>query len=586
MRAITTLSVMLSTVFMTSVVADVASPPPEASSGLRAAESITVSDHHGVCVTAHPLATEACQQMLNQGGTAADGAMAAAWMLGLVEPQSSGLGGGGYLVYFDGHRVYALDGRETAPQTATPNRFLDAQGAPLPFRLAVVSGRSVGTPGMVRLMQQISQRFGHLPWSQTLTPAIKIAQNGFHVTNRLHHLLEVDPDLRRSNAADIFYPGQQPLAVGTLYKNTSYANTLALISRQGADYFYHSILTDNILHAAQQAGSDLAQSDFDRYKIVTSNAICKTITLYQVCSTPPSSSGGITLVQILTMLGGKPDPDPIKAATELTNASRLAFADRDEYLGDPAFVQIPQAQLLNDAYLKQRATLAFGPHLTQVSAGLGPYAPSLPGVDAPNTSHISVVDAQGRAASMTMSIESAFGSQIWVKEGGFFLNNELTDFSFAPTNKGVPVANRVQAGKRPRSSMTPTLILNPAGTEVAGVLGSPGGSQIIGYVAQAILGLWQGKSVTQVLDEPHILRRGDSTELEQGRFDTAFEQSLTAAGHQVKENDMTSGLAIIWRTDQGWVAGADPRREGIALAQTQYNHVPQAKKTRRHAVTD
>jgi len=579
MRAITTLFAgMMCTGTMMSAAADVTSPPPEASSGIRAAQSITVSDHHGVCVTAHPLATAACQQMLNQGGTAADGAMAAAWMLGLVEPQSSGLGGGGYLVYFDGHQVYALDGRETAPQAATPNRFLDANGTPLPFRQAVVSGRSVGTPGMVRLMQQISQRFGHLPWSQTLAPAIKTAHNGFHVTNRLHHLLDVDPDLRRSNAADIFYPDQQPMAVNTLYKNPNYALTLGNISHYGADYFYHSALTKSILRAAQTAGSDLSKTDFSGYKIVTGNAVCKIIVHNQVCSAAPSSSGGITLVQILTMLDGKLDKDPITAITQLTNASRLAFADRDEYLGDPAFLQIPQTQMLNDAYLKQRATLALGPHLTQVSAGLGPYAPSLPGVDAPNTSHISVVDAQSRAASMTMSIESAFGSQIWVKEGGFFLNNELTDFSFAPTNNGTPVANRVQPGKRPRSSMTPTLILNAPGTQVQGVLGSPGGSQIIGYVAQAALGLWQGKSVTQVLDEPHILRRGDSTELEQGRFDAAFEQSLTAAGHQVKEGDMTSGLAIIWRTGQGWVAGADPRREGIALAQTTTAHTSRAKR--------
>lgn len=546
--------------------ADVLAPAPEASSGLRKAETITTQ--HGVCVTAHPLATKACQKILNEGGTAADGAIAAAWMLGLVEPQSSGLGGGGYLVYFDGHQTISLDGRETAPKSAKENRFLDAQGAPLPFRQAVTSGLSVGTPGMVQLMEQVSHRFGKLPWQATFKPAIQTAQQGFNITPRLNQLLTIDPSLRQSNAASIFYPDGQPLAVGTLFKNPAYAHSLRELSKHGADYFYnnHQIRTA-ILAAANAQGSDLTNQDFIDYKVVDSSALCKTITIYQVCSVAPSSSGGITLLQTLDMLHATLPNDPILAATYLTNASRLAFADRDEYLADPAFEKIPVDQLLDDQYLQQRGKLAQGVHLDQVSAGLGAYHPSLAGVDAPNTSHISVVDSHGRAASMTLSIESAFGSNIWVKDGGFFLNNELTDFSFSPTNKGVPVANRVQGGKRPRSSMTPTLLLDAKGTQVQGVLGSPGGSQIIGYVAQAMLDLLDGKTVQQTLDTPHILRRGDSTELEQGRFDNNFKQALTKAGHTIKEGDMTSGLAIIWRTDKGWVAGADPRREGIALAQ-------------------
>ncbi len=546
--------------------AEVFVPAPEASSGLRAAQTITTQ--HGVCVTAHPLATRACQQILNQGGTAADGAIAAAWMLGLVEPQSSGLGGGGYLVYFDGHQTISLDGRETAPKSAKENRFLDAQGASLPFRQAVTNGLSVGTLGMVRLMEQISYRFGKLPWQTTFKPAIQAAQQGFKVTPRLNQLLTVDPSLRQSNAASIFYPDGQPLAVGTLYKNSAYARTLDELSKHGADYFYNNHqIRSSILAVANAQGSDLTSSDFTDYKVVTSNALCKPITHYQVCSVAPSSSGGTTLLQILSQLQGTLPNDPIIAATYLTNASRLAFADRDEYLADPAFEKIPVNQLLDAQYLQQRGKLAQGSHLDQVSAGLGAYHPSLAGVDAPNTSHISVVDSHGRAASMTLSIESAFGSNIWVKDGGFFLNNELTDFSFAPTNKGVLVANRVEGGKRPRSSMTPTLLLNSSGTQVQGILGSPGGSQIIGYVAQAILDLLNGKTVKQTLDTPHILRRGDSTELEQGRFDDSFKQGLIKAGHTIKEGEMTSGLAIIWRTEKGWVAGADPRREGIALGQ-------------------
>jgi gamma-glutamyltranspeptidase/glutathione hydrolase len=544
--------------------ADVLAPAPEASSGLR--DATTITTRHGVCVTAHPLASRACQKILDQGGTAADGAIAAAWMLGLVEPQSSGLGGGAYLVYYDGHETFSLDGRETAPKSAKENRFLDAQGAPLPFRQAVTNGLSVGTPGMVRLMQQISHRFGKLRWQTTFKPAIQTAQQGFHITPRLNQLLIVDPSLRQSNAASIFYPNGQPLSVGTLYKNVPYAHTLSELSKHGADYFYndHDIRT-SILAEANPRGSDLTSSDFTNYKVVTSNALCKHVAKYQVCSVAPSSSGGITLLQILSMLKGTLPSDPIIATTYLTNASRLAFADRDEYLADPAFVKIPENQLLDDNYLQQRVKLAQGAHLNQVSAGLGAYHPSSAGVDAPNTSHISVVDSHGRAASMTLSIESAFGSNIWVKDGGFFLNNELTDYSFSPTNKGILVANRVEGGKRPRSSMTPTLILNAKGTQVQGVIGSPGGSQIIGYVAQAILDLFDGKTVQQTLDEPHILRRGDSTELEQGRFDDRFKQALIQDGHTIKEGEMTSGLAIIWRTEKGWVAGADPRREGIAL---------------------
>ncbi len=540
-------------------------PPPEASSGLKTTQTITTKK--GACVTAHPLATQACQSILNQGGSAADGAIAAAWMLGLVEPQSSGLGGGGYLVYFDGHKTIALDGRETAPQSAKENRFLDTHGAPLPFRQAVTNGLSVGTPGMVRLMQQISKQFGQVKWQKTLQPAILAAKNGFHVTPRLNLLLTVDPSLPQSNAASIFYPEGQPLAVGTLYKNSAYAQTLQGLSLKGPDYFYKGKLRAAILKAANTQGSDLTDHDFEQYKIVTSNAVCQIITRYQVCSAPPSSSGGITVLQILSLLNGTLPNDPVIATTHLTNASRLAFADRDEYIADPAFEKVPVTQLLDQQYLKKRAVLATGEHLNQVFAGLGARQPSKEGVDAPNTSHISVVDAKGRAASMTMSIESAFGSNIWVKEGGFFLNNELTDFSFSPTNKGIDVANRVQGGKRPRSSMAPTLLLNTQGTQVQGVLGSPGGSQIIGYVAQATLDLVGGKTVQQTLDTPHILRRGDSTELEQGRFDDAFKQSLVKAGHTIKEGDMTSGLAIIWRTSEGWVAGADPRREGIALGQ-------------------
>ena len=544
-------------------------PPPEAASGLKPVQIIhspTQRGQSGICVTANPDATQACLQQLQAGGSAADGALAAAWMLGLVEPQSSGLGGGGYLVYFDGKHVINLDGRETAPQLALSNRFLRPNGQPLGFREAVVSGLSVGTPSMVALMQEMHRRFGQRPWASSLQPAIAMAKNGFAVGPRLHQLLRLDQQLAQSSAAEYFYPNGQALAVGVRRTNPAYAQTLSQIAQHGSTVFYQGSLAANISSAIQAHNGDLTIEDLARYQVTTHPALCQTLTSYQVCGMGPSSSGGIAVLQSLAMLQGQYTDNAITNMTRLTNAERLAFADRDAYLADDQFVNVPTPALLDPNYLKQRQRLAIGPRLNQVQAGLIQRAPSGEGIDAPNTTHISVVDAQGRAASMTLSIESAFGSRIWIKSGGFLLNNELTDFSFVPQKNGQQVANRVQAGKRPRSSMSPTLILNAEGKQVDGVLGSPGGSQIIGYVVQAAWGLINGQTVRDVLEQPHVLRRGDDTELEQGRFSDKQKQALIDAGHSLKEGEMTSGLAIIWRQNDRFVAGADPRREGTALA--------------------
>lgn len=538
---------------------------PEAASGWQPKPTILSPLSHGVCVTAHPLATQACQRLLAQGGSAADAALAAAWMLGLVEPQSSGLGGGGYALYFDGTRLYSLDGRETAPRLATARRFLQADGQPIPFRRAVTSGLSVGTPSMVRLMQSMHQRFGKRAWPATLTPAIRQAQQGFAVTPRLHRLLSLDPLLRQSNAAPHFYRQGQALAVGTLFKNPAYAQTLQHIA-QDAQHFYQGQMAQAIVESTRQAGGDLSVEDLAAYQVKIRPNLCAVVSRYQVCSMPPSSSGGIALLQTLVMLDGQYTDDVMTNYTRLTNAERLAFADRDAYVADPDQVAVPTAQLLDPDYLRKRQVLALGARLNQVHAGLSSTALSRAGIDAPNTTHISVVDRWGAAASVTLSIESAFGSQLWVESLGFFLNNQLTDFSFVPTQDGQPVANRVAAGKRPRSSMTPTLVFNRDGTQVQGVLGSPGGSQIIGYVAQATWGLMHGKSVFEVLHEPHVLRRADATELEQGRFHAEQQQQFVEAGHAIKTTEMTSGLAIIWKTPLGSVAGADPRREGVAVS--------------------
>ena len=540
-------------------------PAPEQASGWQAKPTLTSPLSAGVCVTANPLATQACQRLLAQGGSAADGALAAAWMLGLVEPQSSGLGGGGYALYFDGKQLYSLDGRETAPKLASAQRFLDQHGQPLPFRQAVTSGLSVGTPSMVRLMQGLHQRFGKRAWPASFQQAIAQAQRGFAVSPRLNRLLSVDASLRSSNAASYFYPQQQALAVGSTLQNPAYARTLQRLA-QDASHFYQGDIAQAIVTATRQAGGDLSLEDLAAYQIQTRPNMCVTLSLYRVCSMPPSSSGGIALLQTLQMLDGQYTDNVMTNYTRLTNAERLAFADRDAYVADPDQVYVPTTALLAPDYLAKRQTLALGTRLNQVSAGLDTQAPSGIGIDAPNTTHISVVDRWGAAASITLSIESAFGSQIWVESLGFFLNNQLTDFSFVPIQQGQLVANRVASGKRPRSSMTPTLVFHRDGTAVQGVLGSPGGSQIIGYVAQATWGLMNNTSVVDVLHEPHVLRRNDATELEQGRFSPAQQQQFVDAGHQIKGSEMTSGLAIIWKTAAGWVSGADPRREGTALS--------------------
>lgn len=551
---------------MTNVcVAQPLAPAPELASGWQTKPTLSSALSTGVCVTAHPLATLACQHLLAQGGSAADGALAAAWMLGLVEPQSSGLGGGGYALYFDGKQRYSFDGRETAPNLATARRFLDQQGQPLPFRQAATSGLAVGTPSMVRLMQELHQRFGKRAWPASFAPAMTRAQQGFAVSPRLHRLLSLDPSLRQSNAAPLFYPHQQALAVGHLFKNPAYAQTLQQLA-QDPQRFYQGQLAQAMVNATRHAGGDLSLEDLAAYQIKIRPNLCVNLRQYQVCSMPPSSSGGIALLQTLALLDGQQTDNVMTNDTRLTNAQRLAFADRDAYVADPDHINVPTAALLDADYLAKRQALALGARLHQVNAGLQPTAASGVGMDAPNTTHISVVDRWGAAASVTLSIESAFGSQIWVESLGFFLNNQLTDFSFAPTQDGQLVANRVAAGKRPRSSMTPTLVFDQTGTQIQGVLGSPGGSQIIGYVAQATWGLMQGKSVFDVLHEPHILRRGDATELEQGRFSPEQQQQFVAAGHTIKTTEMTSGLAIIWKTAAGWVSGADPRREGTALA--------------------
>ncbi len=544
---------------------------------------------------ANPLATDAGLQVLRAGGSALDAAIAVQLVLGLVEPQSSGIGGGAFLLHFDGGEVTAHDGRETAPAGARPDMLMGEDGKPLPFDEAVLSGRSVGVPGAVRMLEAAHRQHGQLPWAQLFEPAIALAEQGFKVSPRLHTLLQADPHLRKDPlAARFFYNAQgQAWPVGHLLRNTEYAHVLRRIAREGSRALHEGPVAQAIVaHAAKapRPGS-LSLQDLQGYQPRSRQALCFDHTArarsYRICGFPPPSSGQIAIGQILGLLGhtraqgpewsgGLPSPDFVHRYTE---ASRLAFADRAQYVADPDFVSAPGGDwrsLLAPDYLRQRSTLIGAQSMKAAQPGQPEgvktsYAP-MPAQTEYGTSHISVVDAQGRAVAMTTTIEAAFGSRRMVstdpaRPGGFLLNNQLTDFSFAPTDaQGRPIANRVEPGKRPRSSMSPTLLFDKASGELLMSGGSPGGALIIHYTAKLLAGtLHGGLNAQQAINLPNFGSLGGPTLLEAGRFDTGMVDALKARGHEVREMEMTSGLQAIERTARGWFGGADPRREGVVL---------------------
>ncbi len=544
---------------------------------------------------ANPLATDAGLQVLRAGGSALDAAIAVQLVLGLVEPQSSGIGGGAFLLHFDGREVTAHDGRETAPAGARPDMLMGEDGKPLPFDEAVLSGRSVGVPGAVRMLEAAHRQHGQLPWAQLFEPAIALAEQGFKVSPRLHTLLQADPHLRKDPlAARFFYNAQgQAWPVGHLLRNAEYAHVLRRIAREGSRALHEGPVAQAIVaHAAKapRPGS-LSLQDLQGYQPRSRQALCFDHTArarsYRICGFPPPSSGQIAIGQILGLLGhtraqgpewsgGRPSPDLVHRYTE---ASRLAFADRAQYVADPDFVGAPGGDwrsLLAPDYLRQRSTLIGAQSMKAAQPGQPAgvktsYAP-MPAQTEYGTSHISVVDARGRAVAMTTTIEAAFGGRRMVstdpaRPGGFLLNNQLTDFSFAPTDaQGRPIANRVEPGKRPRSSMSPTLVFDKDSGELLMSGGSPGGALIIHYTAKLLAGtLHGGLNAQQAVNLPNFGSLGGPTLLEAGRFDTGMTDALKARGHEVREMEMTSGLQAIERTATGWFGGADPRREGVVL---------------------
>ncbi len=556
---------------------------------------------------ANPLATDAGYQVLKAGGSAIDAAIAVQMVLTLVEPQSSGIGGGAFLLHASGSTVEAFDGRETAPAAADEKLFLGADGKPLAFIDGVVGGRSVGVPGTVRMLEMAHRQHGKLPWAQLFVPAITLAENGFRVSARLATLLKTEQHLKKDPvAAAYFYPvNGEPLAAGALLRNQALADVLKKIAAGGSKALLEGDIAQAIVSKVQQHPTNpgkLSLADMAGYQAKKREPICHDYRAqsrdYRICGMPPPSSGAIAVGQILGMLNYTPaatlglvtgtggdgvTPAPTPSADWLhlyTEASRLAFADRAQYLGDPDFVQAPGGSwmsLLAPAYLADRArliTLQPGGQSMKVAKPGTPggvrsaYAP-MPDQPEYGTSHISIVDAWGNAIAMTTTIEDAFGSRQMVR--GFLLNNELTDFSYAPTDaEGKPVANRVQPGKRPRSSMAPTLVFDKATGQLVMSGGSPGGALIIHYTAKTLYGVlnW-GLLPQQAINLPNFASMNGPSLLEEKRFAPATVEALKARGAEVREMNMTSGLQAITRGQahgtQLWLGGADPRREGVVM---------------------
>ncbi|WP_341703574.1 gamma-glutamyltransferase family protein [Ferrovibrio sp.] len=552
-------------------------PAPEAASGRRqAAEAVA---RHEMVVAANPLATRAGLDILRQGGSAIDAAIAVQMMLNLVEPQSSGIGGGAFILYWDAGQklLYAYDGRETAPAAARPDRFLQPDGRPMDFAAAVVGGRSVGVPGVLRALEAAHRIHGRLDWAAGFQPAIAAATAGFPVSPRLQRLLEIDPALRRDpKARALFYTPDGPaLPAGTLLRNQELAATLQRIAADGADAFYRGPVADAIVAAVRghpDNPGDLTHADLADYRATTRPPLCGSFRLMRVCGFGPPSSGSIASLQILGILEalGPAQPGPVtpEAVHLYAEAARLAFADRDAYVADQDFVRVPVDGLLDRAYLARRARL-IDPARSMGRAepgdppgrrGLAP--PAGLGLPERGTSHVSIVDRAGNALAMTTTIESAFGARLMV--AGFLLNNQLTDFSFLPERDGRAVANRVEPGKRPRSSMAPTILFDASG-RLYGVAGSPGGSAIINYVTRSLwLILDRGYDPLAAISLSHFGSRNGPTELETDA-PAEWQAVLEAMGHTVRRLEMTSGLHVIIRGPQGWTGVADPRREGLAL---------------------
>ena len=572
-------------------------PAPELGSGYRTDLSTRHAERH-MAAAANPLAAEAGREMLRQGGSAIDAAIAMQAVLTLVEPQSSGIGGGAFIMLWDGKNVHAYDGRETAPAGATERLFLRADGTPTAFPEAQIGGRSVGTPGVLRALEMAHKKTGHLQWARLFEPAIRLSEQGFAISPRLHALIAADRYIPQSPdmAAYFLNTDGTPKATGTLLKNPARAAVFKRIAKEGPDALYQGPIADEIARKVQghRNPGSLSQADLQAYTAKERAPLCTDYKQWKVCGMPPPSSGGIAIAQILGTLQALEAREPHLALTSmppvksaspaglepapeavhlLAEAGRLAFADRGLYVADADFVPVPVAGLVAPDYLAKRAALigerSMGTAQPGKPAGIQvAYAPDRSPLRI-STSQVVAVDDQGGAVSMTTTVEAAFGAHVMVQ--GFLLNNQMTDFSFIPEEHGQPVANRVEAGKRPRSAMAPTLVFDRRSGELLATVGSPGGSQIIEYVSKSLVAMLDWRLDPQAaISLPNFGSRNGATELEQGLFSPALKQALKDKGHVLNEIDMTSGIQAIVRTRdaQGKVSlngGADPRREGEAV---------------------
>ena len=538
-------------------------------------ESVVGNDW--MIVTANPYATDIGAAILRGGGTAADAMVAAQAVLGLVEPQSSGMGGGGFLVWYDSKsgELTTLDGRETAPLLANDRLFQNHNGEPIKFWDAVIGGRSVGVPGMPALLELAHSKWGKVQWADLFKQATALAEHGFIVSDRLSGLLEHEHTRMSSStkAKSYFFPKGQPLAQGELLINRDYAALMRQLADNGSDIFYFGPIADAIVYKVRENPRNpglLNHEDLANYAVKERPALCTKFRNYEVCGMGPPSSGAIGVGQILGMINKFPkgkirDPQTLRL---IGDATRLAFADRGRYVADGDFVSVPTKELVEEQYLSKRASLLNRRNAIPVVTAGEPiaslthrWAPDL-SIEKPSTTHVSIIDAYGNALSLTSSIENAFGSRLMTN--GFLLNNQLTDFSFRSSANGTPIANRVEGGKRPRSSMAPTIVLEDG--KIVLVIGSPGGSRIIPYVSNTIVAIldW-GLDVQEAVSQPHAVNRFGIYEIEEGTSLTGLKKWLQELGYEIKERPLNSGLNVILKKDGKLYGGSDPRREGIAI---------------------
>ncbi len=534
---------------------------------------------HYMVVVANPLAAAAGRDVIEAGGTAADAAVAVQAVLGLVEPQSSGLGGGAFITYYDAarHQVSIYDGRETAPAGATPDMFIDDAGKPLSYAAAVLSGRSTGTPGAVAALGLLQHEQGHLPWRQLFDRAQQLATDGFVVSPRMARFIA--GHFPQNSAPDViryFTKEDGTLyAAGDVMRNPAYTATLQRLATRGPSALYHGSIAEDIVHRVHEGArpGSLSLADLDAYRPLKSDALCRDWQQYRVCA-PPPPAGGVSVLQGLLLLGdtdiASRGPDDPIAWVEMAEAERLLYADRDRYVADPAKVAVPTSGLLDPTYIKQRSSM-IGEHIAAEAPAAGnPPGATLPAADHTlepgGTSHFVIVDRQGNVVSMTTTVESIYGSGRMVD--GFFLNNQLTDFSFSPLDAAQrPAANAVAPGKRPRSAMAPTIVLDKQAHFVASV-GSAGGPAIISYILKSLIATldWH-LSMQAAINLPNLVARGNRFSADISRFDPALLPQLEAHGlHLAPGSYEESGLqGVLVRSDGTLEGAADPRREGVAL---------------------